>query len=86
MSYNQGYGESLTPPATGGDGDQDDDAAMALQGLEASNGFWTPPGTHKSPTQLQGEAKSMNMAGYHSVAAAAGKHSNPPAFDEGRPF
>ena len=62
----------------GGDNDEDDNAAAPLWD-GADDGTWSPECWHKSPLQMQEEARAMNEAAFASAAAGAGRHSNPPA-------
>lgn len=62
----------------GGDADEDEHAGEAVTRLEESRGQWTPDAWHSNPLELAAHAKALNHAAYASVAAAAGKHSNPP--------
>ncbi len=61
----------------GGDGDGDDLEAESLWD-EANAGAWSLPAWHQSPRALCDSAAASNHAAYASVAAAAGKHSQPP--------
>jgi len=70
----------------GGDGDQDDAAGMDLWALEGSPGIWTPECWHKSPEQLQDEARAMNESAFASAASGATRHSDaplPPSHERG---
>jgi hypothetical protein len=62
----------------GGDGDGDDQEAAKYWAAEEGQ-CWEPEGWHKSPLQLQEEARSELMAAVASSAAMAHKHCDPPA-------
>jgi hypothetical protein len=47
---------------------------------------WEPESWHKSPDQMQSEARSMNHAAHEHAAACASKHDNPPTNPNLRPF
>ena len=70
-------------PNPGLDSDGDYDPSEDL-GEQADSSIWTPLAWHYSPDQLIAQAKADNEAGYSSVFANAGKHSNPPAWNAGR--
>lgn len=78
------YESPTTGP--GGDNDGDDAAADALGSIEASSGAWQLEAWSKSPDRLVAEAKAKNGAGFDTVFANAGKHSNGPVHPDLRPF
>lgn len=53
-------------------------------GMEAGGGFWTPEAWHKSPLQMQEEARARNEADFAQAAMYGGKHSNPPQHTDAR--
>ena len=65
-------------PHPGLDSDGDYDAAEDLWQDANLGGEWVLEAWHKSPLQMQTEARAVNHAMYAHVAANAGKHSNPP--------
>lgn len=62
---------------TGGDNDEDDNAAGPLWD-GADSACWTPEAWSKSPLQMQTEQRAMNKTDFAMAAAAAPKHDNPP--------
>lgn len=78
----------MNEPATGGDGDGDDAAAVALTRIEEREGgsTWAPEAWSKSPEAMCSEAAAINRACHAHAAAHATKHDNPPAYTHLRPF
>lgn len=72
--------DAYSHPATGGDGDGDDQgAAQASRDAMREGGpCWVPPGRHHSAGELQDHARALNHVGFAGAVAAASKHSDPP--------
>lgn len=70
---------NVPEPGMSSDGDWDP-AEDTMEAVDAaSGGTWSPESAHKSPLQMQEEARLMNHLGAAHIAAHAGNHSQPPA-------
>jgi len=58
----------------------DGDEAKTIWDTTEHGSHYEPAAWHSSPSELQAQAKASNEVGYSGAFAAAGKHSQPPAW------